>query len=208
MINAGTVQLLQRNGIFMQEYQSNIPDWAEGLLISGGGNIGKIWDFSSLRRDGFDQAERRGLRIVILPQSIFAVHECIPFTTVVFVRERESLNYFPDSKLAPDMSFALTTDIPLPAPQARRGVFMRSDQESVFGMPTGTDPTVIAKTWPEYIELAAKHEEIITDRLHFAVAALLAERKTTLLPNSYHKNESMWDTWLRDMGCAFEHAPL
>jgi hypothetical protein len=28
-----------------------------------------------------------------------------------------------------------------------------------------------------------------------------------LLPNSYHKNRSMYETWLRDLGCMFAPEP-
>lgn len=207
MIAEGTRQLLDRNRIFMSEYRLDIPSWADGLLVAGGGNIGRIWDFSNFRKGGFIQAEKRGLRIVILPQSICDPNEYMPSQTIVFVRERESLRHFPDGRIAPDMSFALTADIPLRAPQKRRGVFLRSDHESVFGRPSGSDSVRIAKNWREYIELASENEEVVTDRLHFAIASLMAGRKTILLPNAYHKNKSMWDSWLKDVGCGFENTP-
>jgi exopolysaccharide biosynthesis predicted pyruvyltransferase EpsI len=157
-----------------------------------------------LRKGSFAQADKRGLRIVILPQSICDPREDIPSRTVVFVRERESLKHFPGSILAPDMAFALTSTITVPDRVKRKGVFLRSDHESLFGSPTGSDPINLAHCWQEYVMLAAENEQVITDRLHFAIAALLVRRKVVILPNSYHKNRSMWDTWLKDQGCEFE----
>lgn len=43
----------------------------------------------------------------------------------------------------------------------------------------------------------------MTDRLHFAIAGLHAGRDVTLLANDYHKNKSMHETWLADLGCRF-----
>jgi exopolysaccharide biosynthesis predicted pyruvyltransferase EpsI len=51
--------------------------------------------------------------------------------------------------------------------------------------------------------LATQYKRIITDRLHFAISGLILGRETTILPNSYHKNRSMYETWLRDLGCNF-----
>jgi exopolysaccharide biosynthesis predicted pyruvyltransferase EpsI len=54
-----------------------------------------------------------------------------------------------------------------------------------------------------YLRLASRYEVIMTDRLHFAVAGILLDRKVVLLPNSYHKNASMYETWLSDLGCGY-----
>jgi exopolysaccharide biosynthesis predicted pyruvyltransferase EpsI len=51
--------------------------------------------------------------------------------------------------------------------------------------------------------LAARYRRIITDRLHCAIAGLHAGREVTLLPNNTHKNRSMHETWLADLGCRF-----
>lgn len=203
MIEEGTQQLLWRNCISMYKYSGGIPEWAEGLLLSGGGFLGTVWNQKGAGRQHFNQASNRGLPIVILPQSMCNPDERIPKNAVVFVRDTESLKHCPSSRLAPDMAFALTTNIQLCTPVRKRGVFLRSDCESMFGSPLGTDPINIASGWREYIRLASENEEIVTDRLHFAVCSILAGRRTTLVKNSYHKNQSMWETWLRDMGCLF-----
>ena len=45
--------------------------------------------------------------------------------------------------------------------------------------------------------LAGRHRRVVTNRLHFAIAALLQGRSAALTANGYHKNRSMFDTWLR-----------
>ena len=62
------------------------------------------------------------------------------------------------------------------------------------------------KPTKEYILLAARYETIFTNRLHFAIAGLIAGRKVTLLPNSYFKNKSIWECWLKDLGCLWSES--
>jgi exopolysaccharide biosynthesis predicted pyruvyltransferase EpsI len=69
------------------------------------------------------------------------------------------------------------------------------------------DPVKLCRTPDEYLHLAARYESIVTDRLHFAICGLLLGRQVVLLPNSYHKNRSMYETWLRDLGCMFAPEP-
>jgi exopolysaccharide biosynthesis predicted pyruvyltransferase EpsI len=203
MIEEGTRQLLARNGISMTKYSGVIPAWAEGLLLSGGGNVGGTWwNCDSVRKSHFDEAQKRKLPIVILPQSIYKPKD-IPNEAVVFSRETESLKHYPSARLAPDMAFALTCKIQLCNPVRNKGIFLRSDRESILGSPFGTDPATKVSGWVEYIRLASENEEVLTDRLHFAIGAILSRRKVTLVKNVYHKNQSMWKTWLKHMGCLF-----
>ncbi|MFZ0488311.1 MAG: hypothetical protein WAL83_15050, partial [Arenicellales bacterium] len=62
------------------------------------------------------------------------------------------------------------------------------------------DPVTNNNTPLEYVEFASLFEHVVTDRLHFAISALLARRKVALLPNSTGKNRAMYETWLRDLG--------
>lgn len=41
---------------------------------------------------------------------------------------------------------------------------------------------------------------IITDRLHAALMGWMLGREVVMLPNSYHKNRSFFDTWFADIG--------
>lgn len=51
------------------------------------------------------------------------------------------------------------------------------------------------------LALLSPYKTIITDRLHVATGAMLLRKTTVLMPNFYHKNKSMYETWLKDLGC-------
>jgi exopolysaccharide biosynthesis predicted pyruvyltransferase EpsI len=83
-------------------------------------------------------------------------------------------------------------------------VWLRRDEERAgTASYRSRDPAIVCRTAADYLTLAARHRRIITDRLHFAIAGLHAGRDVTLLANDYHKNRSMHETWLADLGCRF-----
>jgi exopolysaccharide biosynthesis predicted pyruvyltransferase EpsI len=119
------------------------------------------------------------------------------------VRERASLVIRPDAILSPDLALGLEIDAP-PPPVRDVGIFLRRDYEKkVRRRLFSRDPVRMCQTPQQYLSLASRYSRIITDRLHFAVCGVLLDRETTLLPNSYHKNRSMHETWLADLGCRF-----
>ena len=89
-------------------------------------------------------------------------------------------------------------------PRRDLGVFLRRDQERVGGKSiVPRDPVRWYRDPLEYLALAGRYRRIVTDRLHLAIAGMHAGRQVTLVANDYHKNRSMHETWLADMGCAF-----
>lgn len=48
------------------------------------------------------------------------------------------------------------------------------------------------------VQTLEKYTTIVTDRLHGALLGLVLEKKVILLDNSYGKNKTYYDTWLRD----------
>lgn len=172
------------------------------LVFGGGGNMGTRYGGNHALRG---QALATGLPVVILPQS-FTSPEDRPFERV-YVREQTSLGLHPGGTLAPDLALGLAW--PAPAAATRRlGVFLRRDQERGGRKPLfARDPIRLSRTPAEYLAFAARFQQIITDRLHFAVAGLHAGRDVTLVANDYHKNRSMHDTWLADLGCRFAESP-
>lgn len=200
LIEAATLQLFDAFGVRWTRVNPAGP-LASGLdllVFGGGGNMGTLYQ-NNWRLRG--QMQQLGLPIVILPQS-FTSAELRTYNTV-FVRETASLKYCPDGILAPDL--ALGYDGPgFPSPRRALGIFIRKDQERQVRRPWLTrDPARICRTPEEYLSLAARYECIVTDRLHFAISALIARRRAILLANSYHKNESMHRTWLAGLGCQF-----
>ena len=177
------------------------PRATEGLdllVFGGGGNMGLRYPGNHALRT---QALATGLPVVILPQS-FTSPEDRPFAQV-FVRERGSLALRPDGILAPDLALGLATGEP-GRPDRELGVYLRRDQERGGRKPLfARDPVRLFRDPFAYLAFAARHRRIVTDRLHFAVAGLHAGREVTLVANDYHKNRSMHETWLADLGCRF-----
>ena len=125
----------------------------------------------------------------------------------IYVRERRSLEIRPDAILAPDMALGLHYRTTTP-PSHDRGVFLRRDCESLqprsWFRRTRRDPARLCRNPIDLLELAAQYAEIVTDRLHFAIAGLTVGRRVTLVGNSYFKNAAMHETWLGELGCKFQ----
>ncbi len=178
------------------------PCQVDELVFGGGGNMGTMWQNNWDLRT---QCLRWGLPLTILPQS-FTTREDRTFQRI-YVRERASLALAGNAILAPDLALGLQCDTTA-RPRRRLGVFLRKDSEGVVRRTwRARDPVKLCRTPQEYLALAGRYEQIVTDRLHFAICGLLHGRPTTLLPNSYNKNISMFDTWLKDLGCQFALRP-
>ncbi|MEE9447631.1 MAG: polysaccharide pyruvyl transferase family protein [Arenicellales bacterium] len=183
-----------------------LPKEIKHLYISGGGNMGSLYPIcQGLRK----QAVSLGLPVTVLPQSFTNVEENIAAYDTLWVREKESLALCPSAKLAPDLALSAKLEPRLDDIKYSCGLFLRQDTEALFSehpLNLG-DPANLAPNLAHYLSLVAAYEEIITDRLHFAIAGVLMQRKVTLLPNSYFKNFSMWDTWLSDLNCLWADHP-
>ena len=103
----------------------------------------------------------------------------------------------------PDLALGLAWPAAGP-PVQDLGILMRRDHERRGRLlQLSRDPAALCNTPAETLALAARYQRIITDRLHFAIAGLHVGREVTLLPNNYHKNRSMHETWLAGLGCRF-----
>ena len=168
------------------------------LVFGGGGNMGTR-DMNNHELRG--RAIALGVPLTILPQT-FATKENRSFHRV-YVRERDSLQFCSGGILAPDLALGLAWPA-VPRPTRDLGIFLRKDRERRGARPLiARDPVRLCATPAEYLALAADHSRIITDRLHFAIAGLHAGRDVTLVANDYHKNRSMHDAWLANLGCGF-----
>jgi exopolysaccharide biosynthesis predicted pyruvyltransferase EpsI len=201
LIALATFQLLHAFGIRWKVLDAQGQADCDEVLFGGGGNMGTLYRNNwEIRR----QILGWGIPVTILPQS-FTSREDRPYHRV-YVREWRSQAYCPEAILAPDLALGLDYDTP-DQPRRRLGMFLRRDQEGAVQRPWLTrDPAKICRTPAEYLELAARYERIVTDRLHFAICGLILRRDTTLLPSSYHKNQGMYETWLKDLGCNFANS--
>lgn len=198
LIHAATFQLLDAFRIDWQIVDPICGADVDEIVFGGGGNMGMLylnnWDLRG-------QILTLGLPLTILPQS-FASEEDRPYKRV-YVREHASLAFCRQAILAPDLALGLFYEHKT-EPTAGTGVFLRCDPERAGGFRWfRRDPARLCRTPQEYLSLAARFEHIVTDRLHFAICGLIVGRKTTLLPNNYHKNQSMYETWLEGLGCRF-----
>ncbi len=198
LIDAATRQLL--NAFQINWIPFNIADPTQGvelILLFGGGNMGSGY-FQSIQRR--DEMLATGLPCIVLPQS-FVSPENKPFQ-LVYVRERASLQFCPRGILAPDLALGYDDAYHGDPADEPFGLFLRDDSERALAhCQNRGDPASMCDSHLDYLNLAGRFEAIATDRLHFAICGLIRKRQVTLLPNAYHKNRSMWETWLHDLGC-------
>jgi len=198
LIELAMSQLFAEYGIRWTPLDLDAPAAVDVVVFGGGGSMGtRSGDNHALRT----RALSLGPPVVILPQS-FRDREDRAFLRV-FVRERASLGLRSDGILAPDLALGLACPAAAP-PVQDLGILMRRDHERTGRrLQLARDPVSICRTPAETLGLAARYRRIVTDRLHFAIAGLHAGRDVTLLPNHDHKNRSMYETWLADLGCGF-----
>ncbi len=214
LIEAAAFQMMRYFGIDFVVTKPTPSAKIDEWLIAGGGNMGSYYkNCQSVR----SQVIADGRPVTVLPQSFITPEEFA--YKRVFVRERASLIIRPDALLAPDLALGweipwhwklfLGLDRPRQSqPLIEEGLWLRQDWEALFSKSRSLgDPAECCRSPFQYLRLAARYSHVITDRLHFAVAALLCGRKTTLLPNNYHKNRSMYETSLRELGCEWRDAP-
>lgn len=199
LIEQATRQLLDHFNVDWTYWSPGKPlDNLEHLVFGGGGNMGKTYRSNWELRGACLET---GLAVTILPQS-FLGDEGRRFHRI-YVRETASLRFAPDAILAPDLALGLKPER-FYVPGRSLGIFLRKDQEAYEKKPWfSQDPIKLARTPDQYLRFAARFETLITNRLHLSVAGILMNRKVILLPNSYHKNSSLHETWLAALGCEF-----
>jgi hypothetical protein len=198
LIEVATLQLFAEFGVDWTPLDLDAPLDVDTIVFGGGGSMGRRSPQNHALRT---RALALGAPVVVLPQS-FTDREDRPFAKV-FVRERASLGLCPTATLAPDLALGLACAVP-PPPMLDLGIFLRRDQERTGRrLRLARDPAVLCQRPEELLSLVARYRRIITDRLHCAIAGLHAGRDVTLLPNNYHKNRSMHETWLAGLGCRF-----
>ena len=183
-----------------QVFDNEVPQNVDEIVISGGGNLGRCYyDCYQLRQASLNC----GLPVTILPQSFASFDEDLSAFKFVYLRETASHAFAPSYQLMPDLALFAPDTNTIQASIFEKGVFLREDIESVFSdySLSIVDPVRNNYQPDDYIEFASRFAHIITDRLHFAIAGLIAKRQVTLLPNSTGKNKAMFDTWLEKLGC-------
>jgi exopolysaccharide biosynthesis predicted pyruvyltransferase EpsI len=190
--------------------RDELPDdpGAVDCLVYGGGMVGTIREKGSATRKWLvaDYLARTGLPVIALPMTHMGSEgePKPPGKYVMFARESKSLKYLPESRLAPDMAFYWKGSVPAHETDSDCGTFLRADPLSFVSKHWQRglgDPVKFVNTLDEYFDLASRFEHIHTDRLMFAVCALLLGRKVTLMPDGSGKNRAVYEAWLKGVGC-------
>jgi exopolysaccharide biosynthesis predicted pyruvyltransferase EpsI len=215
--NAGDSLIRKSEKILFNEINIQIIDdlsKVDFIVWGGGGNIGILYYNCFKKRKLFiEKSNKLNIPFVILPSTTTEINmkEIFPENVIFFAREKETHKIYPESILSPDMSFLFNEDITKwdIEPKKEFGLFLRKDKESKklpyekysIGDPWKDFSKKMTKTYDDYFELISEYNVIATDRLHFAISSLILGKKTILLANNYFKNQSMYETWLKDLGC-------
>lgn len=200
MIHRATRQLCDLFGV---PHSNKIDGNTEHLLLFGGGNMGSPYHAGRAIRQ---KAIETRIPATQLPQSWMFPED--PGCERVFAREKKSLEIAPAGTiLAPDLALGMIIPAIKPSRRYGRETFIRVDNECELVNWPPHDPTRYCRTAEEYLATAGSYQSLETDRLHFAIAGMMMKTETTIMPNSYHKNRSMWETWLKNLGCLWAEKP-
>lgn len=142
----------------------------------------------------------------------------------LYVRERTSYDALKDHLPSP-LTLGLDHDTALYLQrsdvlrEAPRSFFrytlhaIREDKEqrdtpfSPSGSGVQLDPAHYARSYDHWIRLHANSRTIVTNRTHSAILGSILQIPTTLLPNAYHKNRSVWEYSLESRGVEWSEWP-
>jgi exopolysaccharide biosynthesis predicted pyruvyltransferase EpsI len=175
------------------------------LCWGGGGNVSGRYGTEKSIIMASEVAKAKGASFVCFPQSIEEFKDHLTVFNELFLRDLTSIKMCQKQDahavLVPDFALALP-QIQLRPVGRERGVFFRSDSES-RGDRDVNEPRRQDQTADEFMVAARAFDHVETDLLHFSIAALKQGRSVTLRAGNWHKNESMWKTWLHYLPCEF-----
>jgi exopolysaccharide biosynthesis predicted pyruvyltransferase EpsI len=81
---------------------------------------------------------------------------------------------------------------------------LRQDKERPAAQPydylSWLDPIDVSSSFEEWLQFHWRAKKIVTNRTHSTIVGMILGIPTVMLPNSYHKNRSVWEFSLRDRG--------
>jgi len=182
------------------------------IVFAGGGNIGIYPDNARMRAGVIARLGPRH-RCLVLPQSALAPEPALARSGVtVWCRDAvsEALLRAAGSRteLVPDI--ALYMDDRIPKSSGGEGViYVRrtpgGDAETIdHGIVPGCAAADLTLTLPlgEVIAALAPYAQVLSDRLHGGLIALMMRKPTVFLPVGYHKIRAFYETWLRGAASA------
>lgn len=204
----GTKKLLLSLNIREQYVDISSPKYNDVLFIDGGGNF---VDYYSDIKDFLIKKTTLYKEVVILPHTIFGEKQVeilnnVSSKVTVFCRERVSAKFLEDRLkqaeiyLWHDCAF-YNEFVQVPEGNGVINAF-RLDIESVSNIKPESNNDLsydgyATKPLHELIETLQKYEQVNTDRLHIAIAATLLGKEVKLFPNSYYKNNAVFEYSLK-----------
>lgn len=177
------------------------------IVMHGGGNLGDLWPGAeSVRRAVVKRLKK--WPIIQLPQSVFFIDKqehtlskkCYDDADrlVLVAREEQAHSAMQQaftcpSMLVPDMVFTLSGRLK-ELPIQREGVTV-TDTVLPTGVPLEQRDDVLIRFWRQM----AKHELVVTDRLHGMIFGLITQTPTVALLNNNGKIISTFETWLQSV---------
>lgn len=204
LILAGTRTLL--DGIVHREIDvDEIPSSSgDTVLICGGGAWCRPYHAWAPRATRV--ASLSFARVIVLPSSfdvsVDEVRDCLQCAgATVFAREQESYRHIQGlcrARLAHDCAFFYDFS-PYRADGAGTLNAFRGDAEATAGALTVSDNddiSVTAASLEDWLQTIAGHAHVRTDRAHVMIAAAMLGKTVEFAPSSYHKLDSLAQTWL------------
>lgn len=185
--------------------KDRLPKSFDILAWGGGANISGRYNKHPLRALELKQlVDERGVPFILLPQSIEERKDVLDVFDHIFLRDQTSVEMCPGSVLVPDLALALYGRIHQNhIPKTVDGVVFRADCES-SGLFEECDARKGIYFLRDFLRLCASFKTLKTDLLHTAICTALMGTPVELFEVDWHKNKSMFDTWLHLLpNCSF-----
>jgi hypothetical protein len=235
LIWRGAYNLARRAGLDVRavtydEFIGSPVPRGTGVYVHGGGGVNP-WS-SGRAITTFQKALASASPIAILgPQSVHPdpeflraklardLEQASAGRVVVFARDRVSYEAlagcFPALELRAEHDTALNlSQADLDGPRLPRAFVLHVIREDNEASPVrerdllslSVDPAKFCRSFGQWVALHRSARRIVTNRLHSAIAGVILGKPTVLLPNSYHKNRSVWEYSLRARGVVWSEA--
>lgn len=204
-----TKQLLQAFDIQYEcLHAEELLEWRdlEYIVIGGGGSYGVPRPYGqiqyAIRNRAMTVGRRNNIPLVLLPVSAMGTEAGTQHYHRMFVRDKKSLDYIDVGILAPDLILGYTHPVPINDAIYPVLLAFSRDPESLYsGTPNSSSPKNETTDPGVYLQFINKYKEIHTDSVSTAMCALIGGRDVTLYPTERHKQRSVWETYLRFLGC-------
>lgn len=197
------------------------------IYVHGSGGLNPWWSKNPIKEIKKISKSHSGI-LVCGPSTVVSdrnfirreISSCLRDSTLeevyFFAREKTSYDYLDrvlpkgvNVGLAHDTAFHIDKkDLPLEnADQEKYTLYaIRDDKESEVvaknpkPLSLWFDPVSRGGSFVEWVQYHALAEKVVTNRLHSAILSSILNKSTVLLPNSYHKNKSVYEHSLKSVG--------